>query len=656
VKIYQKSPVDFSKLFFPVNISNLSVKNRIALAPMDVGMINPDGSLTERVVDYYEERARGGAGLIITQFASVVDDQRMDSPGIFSGRQVCGLNYLAETVQEYGARIFLQIAHHGGRAVKSITGLQPVAPSGVSTPLYEDTPRELSQQEIEELVEKFTQAAKRAKIAGFDGVEIHGAHTYLIGQFISPYTNRREDEYGRDFEGRMRFPAEIVREIKKECGRVFPVGFKFSAYEHLKGGVELELAKKIAQHMEKIGVDYLHVASTTYELDGYRYSDVSPLYAPPGEVIGLAARIKSEVSVPVIAGGGVVDPFYVEQVLEERKVDLIALGRALLADPYWPLKVEEGRIEEIIPCVRCNRCHKRLFSGQEVRCTVNPSLGKERKYYISKADRAKKVMVIGGGPAGLEAALTLDKRGHKVTLHEKNKRLGGNMIPSSVPFFKKDVKRLLDYYLRKIEKSGVELRLEKEADVSTMVEENPEVVVLATGSEHVIPWIPGLKREALYTAVEVLDNQGKPELGERVIVLGAGLVGCEIAWHLSLQGKKVKLFDELSLSEILQDEHSTNRFYLLHSLKEQGISILESRKILKVEDKQTIFKKNDGSEESYPFDSLIISVGFESRDTLLQQLRESEFKGKVYKIGDCLEPKDFYHAIQEGAKVGREIC
>ena len=656
MKIYRKTPQEFSKLFFPVNIGNLSIKNRIALAPMDVGMINPDGSLTERVVDYYEERARGGVGLIITQFTSVVDDQRMDSPGVFSGRQVVGLNYLAEMAQEYGARIFLQIAHHGGRAVKSITGLQPVAPSAISTPLYQDTPRELSKQEIEELIEKFTQAAKRAKIAGFDGVEVHGAHTYLIGQFISPHTNRREDEYGRNFEGRMRFPAQIARRIKKECGKDFPVGFKFSAYEHLKGGVEIELAKKIARYMEGAGVDYLHVGSTTYELDGCEYPDVSPLYAPPGEVIEVAARIKSEVSVPVIAGGGVVDPFYAEQVLEERKVDIIALGRALIADPYWPLKVEEGRVEEIGPCIRCNRCHKRLFSSQEVRCTVNPSLGKERKYRISKADRAKKIVVIGGGPAGLEAALNLDERGHRVILYEKKNRLGGNMVPSSVPLFKKDVERLLDYYLKKIAKSRVELKLEQGADVSTIIEENPEVVVLATGAEPVIPHIPGLKREVICTAIKVLDNQAKIELGERVIVLGAGLVGCELAWYLTLQGKKVNLFDALNLNEILQDEHSTNRFYLLHNLKEQGVSILASRKILRVEDKEAIFKKNTGGEESYPFDSLIICVGLKPRNELLGELRKSEFKGEIYGIGDCAEPRDFYHAIQEGAKVGREIC
>jgi 2,4-dienoyl-CoA reductase-like NADH-dependent reductase (Old Yellow Enzyme family)/thioredoxin reductase len=656
MRVYQKIPPGFSNLFSPVEIGDLLIKNRVVLAPMDVGMINPDGSLTQRVVDYYEERARGGAGLIITQFTSVVDDQRMDSPGVFSGRQIFGLNYLAETVQEYGARIFLQIAHHGGRALRAITGLRPVAPSAVLSPLYQDIPRELSQEEIEDLIEKFIQAAKRAKIAGFDGVEVHGAHSYLIGQFISPHTNRRIDKYGKDFRGRMRFPAEIVKGIKEECGKDFPVGFKFSAYEHLEGGVKIKLTKKIARYMEKVGVDYLHVASSTYELRSWKYLDVSPVYAPPGEVIELAGIVKSEVSVPVIGGGGVNDPLFAEEVLEQGKVDLIALGRALLADPTWPVKVERGKIEEILPCIRCNRCHKRLFSGREVRCTVNPRLGRERKYQIRKVDRTKKIVVVGGGPAGLEAALTLNKRGHKVILYEKRNRLGGNMVSSSLPSFKKDVKRLLSYYLRNIEKSSVEVRLEEKANVSTIVEENPEVVILATGAKQVIPRISGLKRELFYTPSEVLDREGELELGERIIVLGAGLVGCEIAWYLALQGKKVKLFDVLGPGEILQDEHSTNRFYLLHNLKKQGISILASRKILKVEDKKAIFKKNEEGKRSYFFDSLIICVGFEPQDELLGEIRESEFKGEIYAVGDCVKPRDFYHAIQEGAKVGREIC
>jgi len=655
MRVYQKIPPDFSSLFSPVKIGNLLIKNRIVLAPMDVGMINPDGSLTERIVGYYEERAKGGVGLIITQFTAVVDDQRMDSPGVFSDRQIFGLNYLAETVQEYGVRIFLQIAHHGGRAVKSVTGLQPVAPSAILSPLYQDAPRELTKKEIEDLIEKFIQAAKRAKTAGFDGVEVHGAHTYLIGQFISPHTNRRKDEYGKDFEGRMRFPAEIVKGIKGECGRDFPVGFKFSAYEHLKDGVNIDLARKIARYMEEVGVDYLHVASSTYELGSYRYLDVSPVYAPSGEVIELARSIKPEVSIPVIGGGGVNDPVFAEDIIRQGKVDLIALGRALLADPNWPLKVEKGEIDEIVPCIRCNRCHKRLFSSKEVRCTVNPFLGKERRYKAGKADRAKKIVVVGSGPAGLEAALVLNKKGHKVILYEKKNKLGGNLVLSSIPPFKKDVRRLLNYYLRKIEKSSVELRIEKKANVSTVLEEEPDIVVLATGSKQVIPQIPGLKREFFYTACELLENKDKIDLGERIIILGAGLVGCELGWYLSLREKKVKIFDVLSLDEILQDEHSTNRFYLLYNLKEQNVPILGSRKILKLEDRKAIFERNDEKKEDYPFDSLIICVGFKPRDDLLSELKKSSFKGEIYTVGDCVEPRNFYYAIHEGAKLGEKI-
>jgi len=647
---------DFSALFSPVKIGHLSIKNRVVLAPMDVGMINPDGSLTERVVNYYEERAKGGVGLIITQFTSVVDDQRMDSPGVFSGRQVFGLNYLAESVKEYGTRIFLQIAHHGGRAEKSITGLKPVAPSAVSSPLYKETPRQLSIEEIEDLIEKFIQAAKRAKIAGFDGVEVHGAHTYLIGQFISPHTNRREDKYGGDFEGRMRFPAEIVRGIKKECGQNFVAGFKFSAYEHLENGIDINLAKKIAIYMQKVGVDYLHVASTTYELGGWRYLDVSPLYAPPGEVVELARSIKAEVSIPVMAGGGINDPQLAEEILNQKKVDLVVLGRALIADPRWAKKVEKGEIEEILPCIRCNRCHKRLFSGQEVRCTVNPSLGRERKYQINSAKRLKKIVVVGGGPAGLEAALTLNRRGHRVILYEKEDKLGGNLVISSIPPFKKDVRRLLAYYLRKIEKSGVEVRPGKPVDVLTLRQENPDAIVMATGARHIIPEIPGLKKGVFHTASEVLKKHDEIEMGEKVIILGAGLVGCEVAWYLSSLGKKVKVFEVLDLDSILTDEHSTNRFYLLYNLKMLNVEILAERKIVEVENKKAVFQKiKEGKEEVYSFDLLVMATGFRPRDELVEELKTRGYRGEIYCIGDCAEPRNLYHAIQEGAKVGRDI-
>jgi len=649
--------MEFKNLFSSVNVGTLKLKNRVVMAPMDPGLTNADGSVSERLIDYYEERAKGGVGMIITQFTAVVNDQRMDSPGVYSDRLIFGLNYLAETVKAYGTRIFLQIAHHGGRATRRVTGKQPVAPSSISSKIYEEVPRELTKNEIEDLIKKFVQAAERAKMAGFDGVEVHGAHTYLIGQFISPHTNKRSDEYGRDFQGRMKFPREIVKGIKRVCGDSFPVGFKFSAYEHLENGVGIDLAKEIAKSMEEVGVDYLHVASTTYGLNGYRYPDVPPIYAQKKEVIELAKEIKTKVSVPVIAGGGINDPVDAEKILREKKVDIIAIGRALIADPEWTNKAKKGRLDEIVPCIRCNMCHKRLFAGKEIRCTVNPAVGRERKYQIEKSCVSKKVVVVGAGPGGMEAALVAAERGHRVVLYEKRNQLGGNMIPSSVPYFKKDVAKLLECYRKKIKKSNIRVNLRKEADLDTLIiNENPDVVILAIGAKQIIPEVAGIKADNVITASKLLEDKDiANNIGNKVIVLGAGLVGCETAWYLSSKGKSVKLVDIVGPGDILSDEHPTNRSFLLHSLKEEGVPILGYRKIKRIEKKKVTFERKDSLEETYLMDNLIIAIGFQANTSLKEALENSEIKCEIYTIGDCKQPRDFYSAIQEGSFIGRQI-
>ncbi|NQS88314.1 FAD-dependent oxidoreductase, partial [Patescibacteria group bacterium] len=647
--------MEFKNLFFPVSVGNLKLKNRVVMAPMDPGFTDADGSISERLIDYYEERAKGGVGMIITQFTAVVNDQRMDSPGVYSDRLTFGLNYLAETVKLYGTRIFLQIAHHGGRATRRVTGKQPVAPSSISSKIYKDIPRELTKNEIEGLIEKFVQSSQRAKMAGFDGVEVHGAHTYLIGQFISPHTNRRKDEYGGDFQGRMKFPREIVKGIKRVCGDSFPVGFKFSAYEHLENGVKIDLAKEIAKSMEEVGVDYLHVASTTYDLDGYRYPDVPPVYAQKKEVIELAKQIKAKVAVPIIAGGGINDPVDAEKILREKKVDIIAIGRALIADPEWTIKAKKGKLEKIVPCIRCNMCHKRLFAGKEVRCTVNSAVGRERKYQIKESDVSKKVVVIGAGPAGMETALVAAKRGHRVVLYEKENQLGGNMILSSVPHFKKDVAKLLEYYQKKIKKGNIQVKLGKEATLDTLVNENPDVVVLATGAKQIIPEVDGIKADNVIVASELLKDKDITNIGDEIIVLGAGLVGCETAWYLSSREKSVKLVDIVGLDDILSDEHPTNRSFLLHSLKEQDIPILEYRKLKSVEKKKVTFERKDNLEETYPMDNLIIAIGFQANTSLKEALKDSKIECEIYTIGDCKQPRDFYNAIQEGSFIARQV-
>jgi len=354
--------MNLEKLFSPIQIGKKRIKNRIVMAPMGTRFENVDGSISESLIDYFEARAKGEVGLIISHFTMISKEQRMHSPGIFSDRFIPSLNRLCERVQCYGARFILQIAHPGGKALPDITGKRAVAPSSIHSPLYLEPPRELSKEEIELLIQEFIQAARRAKEAGCDGVEVHGAHTYLIGQFISPHTNRREDEYGGDFERRMRFPSKIVRGIKHLVGDNFIIGFKFSAHEHLEGGVDSELSQKIAKWMEKEGCHYIHVAATSSTIPGFLECDfpsVPSIYSPQGTLVKLAEEVKKVVDIPVIATGGITNPEYAEKVLSKGKADLIALGRALIADPEWVVRTRKK--ERVKCCIRCNTCHKRLF-------------------------------------------------------------------------------------------------------------------------------------------------------------------------------------------------------------------------------------------------------------------------------------------------------
>jgi len=643
--------VRFLKLFSPIQLGHLEVRNRIVMAPMDTELAAVDGSVTERLVDYYEERAKGGVGLIITEFTTVEPRYRMTSPGIYSERMLSGWNNLAETVQAYGTKIFLQLAHHGGRALRRFTGEQPIAPSAIKSPLYPEVPRELTKEEIQKLLEQFIQAARRAKLAGFDGVEVHGGHTYLIGQFLSPHTNRRTDEYGGDFAGRMRFVTELVQGIKEVCGEDFPIGFKFSAFEALEDGINLPLAREIAQYIEELGVVYLHVASTTYGLDGQELPDVSPIYSEHGVLIGLGAKIKEVVNIPVLAGGGINDPQLADAVLRQGKVDMVVIGRALIADPHWAIKAKKGL--PIRPCIRCNICHTRIMNQREIRCTVNPKVTKERKYAPRKTTTPKRVLVVGAGPAGMEAALVASQRGHHVLLWEQAKEVGGTLRVAAKPSFKQDLRLLLDYYRAKLEASKVELRLGQEVSARAIVDADPDVVILATGAQHSIPNIPGLSNANAITAVDLLLQADHDQVsGQRFIVLGAGLVGCEVGWHLALLGKEVKLIDILPFDRLMADEHLTNRNALLSNLRKYGVQLLDSRTVEAVDQSIIRVRNADGAEETHEMDTLVIATGFEPRQQLKEELDKLSIRFDVHMVGDCVRPRRLFNAINEGHHAG----
>jgi len=648
---------DFETLLSPIQIGRLQIKNRIMMAPMSMpGIATFDGSPTDYYINLLEHRAKGGVGLIVTGETIVSDEQRMISLAFYSRRMVPGFARLAEAIKAHGTRIFLQIAHTGGVSMRSMTGRQPVAPTAMQSPRYTDMPRELSLAEIQALVEQYVQTSYWAMEAGFDGVEMHAAHGFdLIGQFLSPSTNRRRDEYGGSFEGRMRFPEEIVRGIKRLCGSDFPVGLKYNGYEALEDGIDLPLAKQIGQYMENVGVDYLHVACMTYGLDGHEFPSLSSMYSKSGALIELAKEIKKDLkSIPVVGTGGINEPELAEQILKNKEVDMLALGRAFFADPRWVDKVRTRQARSIRPCIRCNVCHKRLFQTRLVKCTVNPFFswggGQES---LAKTSHVKKVAVVGGGPAGIVAALVAADRGHGVTLYERRKKLGGNLIPASVPDFKADLRMLLGYYEQELSGSDVDVKLGLEASPKTVLDNGFDTVILAIGSEHIIPEVAGIDNEGVLTASDVFDAERKRDTGDTVIVLGAGHVGCEAAWYLSLMGKCVKLFDVIPVDEILADEHLTNRDTLLNNLQIQGVEILGSRTLREVGEGNVVFEERNGAVESYKADNLVIAIGFKPIEGFREALGDHMADYEIYEVGDCACPGRLYEAIH-GAKYTAE--
>ncbi len=650
---------DFENLLSPVRIGSVEIKNRIMMAPMSVpGLATFDGCPSDYYINLLEHRAKGGVGLIVTGETVVDDEQRMISLAFYSRRMVPAFARLAEAIKAHGTRIFLQIAHTGGVSMKSMTGRQPVAPTAMKSPRYNDMPRELSLSEIQTLVEQYVQTSYWAMEAGFDGVEMHAAHGFdLIGQFLSPSTNNRKDEYGGSFEGRMRFAEEIVKDIKSLCGSDFPVGLKYNGYEALEDGIDLPLAKQIGQYMENVGVDYLHVACMTYGLDGYEYPSLPSTYSKNGPLIELAREIKGGLkSIPMVGTGGINKPELAEEILKNKDVDMLALGRAFFADPRWVDKIRRRQVSSIRPCIRCNVCHKRLFKNHLVKCTVNPFLswGGEQEL-IGKVRDTKRVAVVGGGPAGAQAALVAAARGHEVTLYERQQRLGGNLIPASVPDFKADLRLLLGYYEQELSKSDIDVKLGVDASSKTILDGGFDTVILALGSEHIMPEVAGIENEWVLTASEIFDPENMRETGDELVVLGAGHVGCEAAWYLSLKGKSVKLVDVIPVDGILADEHLTNRDTLLKNLETQGVEILGDRTLREVSEGNVVFEEKNGSVESHHTDNLVIAIGFKPRDGFKKALSDHMPDHEIYEVGDCACPGRLYEAIHGAKHIAEKV-
>ncbi|HEX9157197.1 MAG TPA: FAD-dependent oxidoreductase, partial [Syntrophales bacterium] len=504
--------------------------------------------------------------------------------------------------------------------------------------------REMTREEIEAVMDSFAQAARRAQIAGFDGVELHGTHGYLMAQFLSPYTNRRSDAYGKD---RGLFALQTLERVRRTVGPDYLVGYRIAGEEFIEGGVTLAETQPFARRLEEKGIDYIHVSGGTIEV-GHRF--VTPMYYPKGSLLPLAEGIKKGAKVPIIAVGAIHDPMLADEALRNNKADLIAMGRGLLADPDLPNKVHAGKLEEIRTCLRCNEgCSSRVRSSRTQRCAVNAEVGRERTMKIQPALRPKRVCVIGGGPAGMEAARVLAMRGHRVTLLEKEKELGGLLRYAAVPDFKGELRSFLKFLTTQVQKMGVEVLLGREATPEMIRGLTPESVVFAAGSTMPIPDIPGVGRSSVGSALELLSGRFEP--GGRVLVAGGAAMGCEIAAHLAARGKKVTVVE--MLEDLALDLEPRCRLVLLELMKEGRVETLTGWKLEEIESGRVLLSGKDAAQKEVPADSVILALGMAPNQEWVGPLKE--IFPEVFVIGDRLEPRKIYQAIHEGAFAGRAV-
>lgn len=629
----------YEKLRSPIRIGKLVVQNRTVMPAMGVNLAAPDGGVTDDITAFYEARAKGGVGLIITEVTRISDGAGISDPcqlAAWRFSDVAGLQRLVDVIHRYGTSIFIQLQHPGREASPYICGEQPVAPSPVPNPNGGTVPRELTTEECAEFAQKFTRAALIAKIAGADGIELHGAHGYLINEFLSPAMNFRKDVYGGSFENRMRFVTEILEGIRRECGRDFPVSVRINAEEALPGGIDLQEAVRIAAALEKAGADAINVSC-------YSEGCIEPGTYEQGWKKYMAEAIKKAVSIPVIAVCNIKEPSVAESLLQEGVCDLAGIGRALLADPDWCKKAFTGRENEIRKCIGCLACFGEIVKLKQVRCSVNPLTGREREYSSPVRNGAgRTVAVIGCGPAGMEAALTLKERGFNPVVFDETSQPGGTLNVADKGYAKKKITAYTESMKCQLESAGVELRLNVKATPETISALKPYGVFLACGAEPLIPAVDGVDSPNVCTAEDVLLGRVKPS-GD-VAVIGLGMTGLETAEVLAMEGCKLTLVEMLSAPGVGMYPSIVSD--VMSRITPHNPVILTGHRLEKITPSGIeLTRLSDGKRVSVQVGHVVLSLGVRSRKELLNSFMDVFPDLRI--IGDACKGGRILEATQD---------
>lgn len=639
----------FKTMFSPIQIGPMTVKNRFVVPPMGNNFANPDGTWSDQSVAYYAERAKGQFGLITIE-ATVVHHGAKGGPKkpcLYDDSSIESLKKITDACHAQGAKVSIQLQNAGPEGNAKNAGALIEAASAIPSVYGKDTPVEVPTEKVYELVKGYGDAAERAMKAGADAVEIHMAHGYLVNSFISPRTNKRVDEFGGNFENRMRFPRLIVEEVKRRVGGKVAILARINSSDEVEGGDDVHDSAAIAAYLEDCGVEGLHVSRAVHIKDEYMWA---PTAVHAGFSADLVTEIKRAVSIPVITVGRYTEPYYAELLLREGRADLVAFGRQSLADPHMPEKAMNDNLEDLVPCIACLQgCVANMYKGEPICCLVNPFLGHEAQGY-PKAEKSKKVMVIGGGVAGMCAAFVAAERGHDVSLYESTDKLGGNMRLAAYPPGKGDITNMIRSYIVRCEKAGVKIHMNTTVDLEMVKAEKPDAVIVSTGSRTLILPIEGIENPAIIHGSDLLD--GKRAAGKKVLVVGGGMVGCETAAFLGEQQHDVTVIEYRDT--VGADVIHEHRVFLMEDFKNYGIKEITGAKVCKFFDDGVEYESPDGSRhEVRGFDSVVLSMGFKNYNPFAEQLEE--LGQEVYVVGDATRARRALDATKEAYAAAMQI-